>query len=120
LKAVMPRGASPKREREYEELKSKFKRAGRYKGRAEEVAARIVNRQRAQYGETSGEKEKDREGKSPDRDLPIDNYQHLTMGEVSKKLPSLSKGDLRKIESYEKNHKNRKGVLEAIEKRRDA
>jgi len=39
---------------------------------------------------------------------------------VNKKLGSLSKGDLRKIESYEKNHKNRKGVLEAIEKRRAA
>ncbi len=48
----MPRGASPKREREYKELKHKFKSSGRYKGRQEEVAARIVNKQRAQRGET--------------------------------------------------------------------
>lgn len=48
----MPRGASPKREREYEELKEKFKETGRYGGRAEEVAARIVNKQRAEHGET--------------------------------------------------------------------
>jgi hypothetical protein len=48
----MPRGASPKREREYEELKGEFKKEGRYKGREEEVAARIVNKQRAQRGET--------------------------------------------------------------------
>jgi hypothetical protein len=48
----MPRGASPKREREYEELKEKFKESGRYGGRAEEVAARIVNKQRAEHGET--------------------------------------------------------------------
>jgi len=54
----MPRGASPKREREYEELKSKFKRSGRYGGRAEEVAARIVNKQRAQHGETKTTKKK--------------------------------------------------------------
>ncbi len=48
----MPRGASPKREREYKELKSKFKKNGRYKGREEEVASRIVNKQRAEHGET--------------------------------------------------------------------
>lgn len=63
----MPRGASPKREREYNELKNKFEQSGRYQGREEEVAARIVNKQRAQHGETQAEKQKDRKGKSPDR-----------------------------------------------------
>ena len=48
----MPTGASPKREREYKEIKAKFKEEGRYKGREEEVAARIVNKQRAEQGET--------------------------------------------------------------------
>ena len=48
----MPRGASPKREREYNELKEKFHEEGRYQGREEEVAARIVNKQRAEKGET--------------------------------------------------------------------
>ena len=57
----MPRGASPKREREYNELKREFKKEGRYKGREEEVAARIVNKQRSEYGETKDEKRKDRE-----------------------------------------------------------
>lgn len=52
----MPRGSSPKREREYKELKSEFKKEGRYRGRQEEVAARIVNKQRAQAGETKGSK----------------------------------------------------------------
>jgi hypothetical protein len=52
----MPRGASPKREREYEELKTKFQRSGRYGKRAKEVAARIVNKQRAQHGETKSQK----------------------------------------------------------------
>ena len=50
----MPAGSSPKREREYKELKSEFKKEGRYKGREEEVAARIVNKQRAQHGEAKG------------------------------------------------------------------
>ena len=56
----MPRGASPKREREYNELKETFHEEGRYKGREEEVAARIVNKQRAEKGETkqTGDKKK--------------------------------------------------------------
>lgn len=48
----MPKGASPKREREYKELEHKFEEEGRYQGREEEVAARIVNKQRAENGET--------------------------------------------------------------------
>lgn len=52
----MPRGASPKREREYEELKKEFKQEHRYPGREEEVAARIVNQQRRAHGETKAQK----------------------------------------------------------------
>ncbi|HBF52199.1 MAG TPA: hypothetical protein DDX04_19735 [Massilia sp.] len=48
----MPRGASPKREREAKKLERKFKKEKRYKGREDEVAARIVNKQRAAAGET--------------------------------------------------------------------
>jgi hypothetical protein len=48
----MPRGASPKREREYGEIEKRFEKEGRYKGREKEVAARIVNKQRAKAGET--------------------------------------------------------------------
>lgn len=51
----MPQGASPKREREYKELKTKMKHEGRYKGREEEVAARIVNKQRREEGETKSQ-----------------------------------------------------------------
>jgi hypothetical protein len=52
----MPAGASPKREKEYEEIKEKMEKTGRYGKRAPEVAARIVNKQRAQAGETKGAK----------------------------------------------------------------
>jgi hypothetical protein len=48
----MPRGASPKREQEYQKIEKKFEKEGRYKGREEEVASRIVNKQRAKAGET--------------------------------------------------------------------
>jgi hypothetical protein len=48
----MPRGVSPKREREYKKIEKEIEKKGRYKGREKEVAARIVNKQRAKAGET--------------------------------------------------------------------
>jgi hypothetical protein len=59
----MPRGASTKREREYKKIEQKFEKEGRYKGREKEVAARIVNKQRAKAGETKKAKSKSRKKK---------------------------------------------------------
>jgi hypothetical protein len=112
----MPRGANPKREHEYEELKHKFKQSGRYKGREEEVAARIVNKQRAEYGETRQDKAEEHEGSSPDRNLPIEHYRHLTIPQVARKAENLSPKQIDKVERYEKRHKNRKGAADALEK----
>ncbi len=112
----MPRGANKKREREYEELKEKFHESGRYKGREEEVAARIVNKQRAEYGETKQDKKEDKEGTNPDRDLPIDHYRTLTIPQVEEKAKELSPKQIDKVENYEKKHKKRKGAVEALEK----
>ncbi len=110
----MPRGASRKREEEYKDLKKEFKKEGRYKGREEEVAARIVNKQRAQFGETKEEKAKDRAGKSPDRGLPIPNYQRLTIPQVVDKVKRLSSAEKKRIISYERKHKNRKTLLDQL------
>src|SRR6266481_4890469 len=52
----MPRGASPKRERQYEDIKQSAKKSGRYGGRAEEVAARTVNKIRREKGETKSQR----------------------------------------------------------------
>ena len=113
----MPRGASPKREREYDKLKRSFKKEHRYPGREEEVAARIVNKQRSEYGETKAEKQKDREGKSPDRNLPVKDYQHLTARQVENQLGKLSRKDVQQIKKYEQQHKNRKTVLQVLDKK---
>src|SRR5438067_2277935 len=112
----MPRGSNAKREREYEELKDKFKDEGRYKGRETEVAARIVNKQRAEYGETKEDKKQEREGTDADRNLPVEHYRTLTIPQVESKVQNLSTKQLNKVESYEKQHKKRKGAVEAIEK----
>ena len=47
----MPRGSSPKRERQYEHIKDSAKQRGESTKRAEEIAARTVNKERARSGE---------------------------------------------------------------------
>jgi hypothetical protein len=42
------RGASPKEQRQYEHIKESAKKSGRYGKRAEEVAARTVNKQKSE------------------------------------------------------------------------
>lgn len=48
----MPRGSSPKRERQYEHIKKSAMERGESKKRAEEIAARTVNKERARSGES--------------------------------------------------------------------
>lgn len=113
----MPRGSSRKREREYDALKSEFEREGRYPGREEEVAARIVNKQRSQLGETKAARAAEKSGKAPDRKLAVHQYQHLTVDEISRRIPDLSFQELRKLEQYERAHKNRKTLLAKLARR---
>jgi hypothetical protein len=49
---AMPRGSSRKRERQYEHIKTSAKQRGQNTGRAEEIAARTVNKERARSGES--------------------------------------------------------------------
>ncbi|MFI9551742.1 plasmid stabilization protein [Nonomuraea endophytica] len=48
----MPRGSSPKRERQYEHIKDGAKKRGTSEKRAKEIAARTVNKERARAGES--------------------------------------------------------------------
>ncbi|MFF3333142.1 plasmid stabilization protein [Streptomyces sp. NPDC002888] len=48
----MPRGSSSKRERQYEHIKESAQDRGESTGRAEEIAARTVNKERARSGES--------------------------------------------------------------------
>ena len=48
----MPRGSSPKRERQYEHIRDSLRERGESKGTAEEIAARTVNKERARAGES--------------------------------------------------------------------
>ncbi|MET9378338.1 plasmid stabilization protein [Streptomyces sp. NPDC003035] len=48
----MPRGSSPKRERQYEHIKESAKDRGESEKRAKEIASRTVNKERARSGES--------------------------------------------------------------------
>ena len=53
----MPQGAwSKKRERQYEHIKDSYKERGRSEDKAEELAARTVNKERAEKHETKSDK----------------------------------------------------------------
>jgi len=48
----MPRGSSPKRERQYEHVVESERKRGASPKRAKEIAARTVNKERARAGES--------------------------------------------------------------------
>ncbi|MDO0924797.1 plasmid stabilization protein [Streptomyces sp. TG1A-8] len=48
----MPAGSSSKRERQYEHIKESAEQRGESAGRAKEIAARTVNKERARSGES--------------------------------------------------------------------
>lgn len=113
----MPAGSNPKREREFRKLHQRFKRERRYPGRETEVAARIVNQQRAEYGETLDARAKKAAGTAPDRNLPIRDYQGLTVAAIVKQLDNLSRAQIQKLRDYEIRHKHRKTLLQKLERR---
>ncbi|MGW7317214.1 plasmid stabilization protein [Streptomyces sp. NPDC054865] len=60
----MPRGSSPKRERQYEHIKESGEKRGMSEGRAKEMASRTVNKERAQSGESKTASRSSTQGKS--------------------------------------------------------
>ena len=53
----MPAGSTKKRERQYEHIKESYEERGVSKDEAEERAARTVNKQRSEAGETKSKKD---------------------------------------------------------------
>ncbi|WP_328923424.1 plasmid stabilization protein [Streptomyces sp. NBC_00190] len=60
----MPRGSSPKRERQYEHIKESGEKRGMSEGRAKEMASRTVNKERARSGESKSASRSSTQGKS--------------------------------------------------------
>jgi hypothetical protein len=55
---AVPAGASDKRERQYEHIKDSYEQRGKSTDKAEELAARTVNKERRKAGETKDGSEK--------------------------------------------------------------
>ncbi|MFE2927921.1 plasmid stabilization protein [Streptomyces goshikiensis] len=60
----MPRGSSPKRERQYEHIKESGEQQGMSESRAKEMASRTVNKERARSGESKTASRSSTQGKS--------------------------------------------------------
>ena len=54
----MPRSWSDRRERQYEHITDSYEDRGRSEDKAEELAARTVNKERSQAGETKGSRKR--------------------------------------------------------------
>jgi hypothetical protein len=63
----MPKGSSPKRERQYEHIKDSARQRGESTQRAEEIAGRTVNKERARSGEARTASRTSRQDMSPSR-----------------------------------------------------
>ncbi len=69
--------------------------------------------------ETRGDAEAAVDALTGDGGEPLPGYDRLNVEEVVRRLGRLSEAQLRLVESYERGTKRRRGVLEAVERRRE-
>jgi hypothetical protein len=79
-----------------------------------------VTEQKKREGSKKGQQyvsntEEAKEARKNAKEVPINGYDDLSVGEVEKKIKGLSKDEIRTVRSYEKNNKNRKTLLEKID-----
>jgi len=55
-------------------------------------------------------------GPKPRPELPIEGYEDLNAGQVTARLSELSQADLNAVLTYERNHRNRRSVVERAER----
>ncbi|MEJ7654100.1 MAG: hypothetical protein WKH64_12620 [Chloroflexia bacterium] len=76
---------------------------------------RASSTQRAEYGETQAAQD----GPSPDESLPIEHFDRATVDEAGDELDDLSTSELRTVEEFEREHKDRSTLIEQIDRRLD-
>jgi hypothetical protein len=91
-------------------------RDDQYEGR-EGAPARVSSKQRAGWDQTEDALRKGGLAESPDINLPIENYQRLTISQIDRRLESLSARELRVLRHYEAQNKNRKVILGKLDYR---
>jgi len=79
-----------------------------------EQKKREGSRQGQQYvSNTGGAKQARRNAAGP----PLRNYDDLSVGEIESKIKGLSRQDIEALCSYEKQHKNRKTLVDALDRK---
>jgi hypothetical protein len=49
--------------------------------------------------------------------VPLKNYDDLSVEEIDKKVKGLSRGEIREVRDYEERHKNRKTLIESLDRK---
>ena len=87
-------------------------RRPRKSARQTQARAEGTTRRKAPGGGQGGGRRKD--AGAPEEPLPIQRYRSLSAEEIVTKLPDLPESELGKLESYERQNKNRSAVLSRI------
>jgi hypothetical protein len=110
----MPKAWSAKRERQYEHIKESVEEQGKSKKKAEEIAARTVNKARAQAGEAKESSRLSREDMSPSRRGGQRSGTNRTKGRTKEQLYN----EARKLNVNGRSSMNKAQLERAIERRK--
>ncbi|MGF1472332.1 MAG: DUF5872 domain-containing protein [Rubrobacteraceae bacterium] len=95
--------------------KEAWENLGEEEKRETEQKKREASRRGQQYADnTEGAKQARRQAQ---KDLPLNDYDNLSVEEVKTKIQGLSVEEIEKILTYEKQHENRKTLVEHLEGR---
>ena len=84
-------------------------------GTARRTTVKAADKAEKTANQAADKVEKATDGTTSNGDLPIKNYDELNAGEINTRLSTLSPAELRRVETYEKNHAKRSTVLERID-----
>lgn len=94
--------------------------AARHRADEERMLAALRREIPELAGGTAVEREAPGAEPSSNGSLPVPGYDTLNAGQVIRRLPRLSPDELRRVEAYERSHRNRSGVLNRIERLRES
>ncbi len=91
------------------------KRAAPARRRAEQAGGRAARAARDVAEEPLAQADRLRRRAGVGGTFPITAYDQLTADQIKKRLTDLKKGELRRVRTYERRNKDRKGIVSAID-----
>jgi hypothetical protein len=102
--------------RDYEGPRQELAAGGRHPTREAEAADRVVNKRRPGSDVAGSSRVQSRRAEPTDRELPLQDYNRLTIPQIIDRIPSLSSDELQAIRAYERAHRRRKTLLVRLER----